>query len=73
MVYIRPDERYPLSWNKLRFYVFKRDKFTCRLCGRKTKYPQCHHIIPVGRGGTHHPNNLITVCIACHRNKHHIK
>lgn len=26
-----------------------------------------HHIIPVSAGGTNHPDNLITLCISCHR------
>lgn len=70
-MYIRPDERYPINWNKIRFYVFKRDNYTCQRCGRNglTK-PHCHHIRPVGRGGNHHPNNLMTLCEKCHKEKH---
>jgi len=71
-MYSKPDERYPDNWNKLRRYIFSRDKYKCRICGRTTKHPQCHHIVPVGRGGSHHPNNLITVCRRCHKNIHHI-
>lgn len=72
-MYQRPDERYPKNWNKIRFWVFSRDKYTCQICGRKgIKKPHCHHIIPIGRGGSSHPNNLITVCNACHKKIHGI-
>jgi len=67
------DSRYPKNWNRLRGYVFTRDKHICRFCGRKTKFPQCHHIVPVGKGGSHHPDNLLTLCRACHKKIHNIK
>lgn len=64
-MYRRPDERYPENWNKLRFYIFKRDSNRCQRCGSKRDL-ECHHIIPIWKGGTHHPNNLITLCHKCH-------
>jgi len=71
MTYIRPSEKYPLSWNRIRFFVFKRDKYICQLCGRgPLTRPDCHHLIPVGRGGSHNTNNLITVCRSCHEKLH---
>ena len=69
-MYIRPDERYPLNWNRLRGFVFKRDGYTCQRCRRKVKSPDCHHIRPVGKGGNHHPSNLVTVCRNCHKKIH---
>jgi 5-methylcytosine-specific restriction endonuclease McrA len=63
--YIRPDYRYPEHWNKLRFYIFKRDGYKCQKCGSKL-HLQCHHIIPIYMGGSHHPNNLVTLCDICH-------
>lgn len=38
---------------KLRFEVFKRDKFTCQYCGRKAPdvVLQIDHISPVSKGG----------------------
>lgn len=67
----REDERYPENWNRIRFWVFNRDHYTCQLCGRShLTRPECHHLIPVGRGGSHHENNLITTCNFCHRKVH---
>lgn len=65
MKYIRPDERYPENWHKLRFAIFKRDGYQCQKCGSKTNL-ECHHLRPIWAGGSHHPNNLITLCRRCH-------
>ena len=68
MAYIRPNENYPINWNRLRFVVFKRDNYRCRMCGIYCKgFAQCHHIIPVGKGGSHHLDNLVTLCEDCHQ------
>ena len=65
------DPRYPKSWNKIRFYVFKRDNYTCRICGRRTMRPHCHHIIPISKANSSsHPNNLVTLCSRCHKRIH---
>jgi len=66
-MYIKPSERYPDNWPRLRRWVFQRDRYICQHCGRKTSHPQCHHIRPIGRGGSHHPNNLTTLCEYCHK------
>jgi 5-methylcytosine-specific restriction endonuclease McrA len=65
---VRPDSRYPKNWDKLRWWVFKRDGYKCQSCGSKHKL-ECHHIKAVGMGGSHHPNNLITLCHTCHERK----
>lgn len=73
MVYHRPkdkygneDIRYPENWHKLRGHVLWRDGYRCQRCGAKTTL-QVHHIRPIYKGGTHHPNNLITLCKRCHQ------
>ena len=69
----RPSNKYPKNWNRLRFYIFKRDHFRCQRCGIQCdgitpdRKPVCHHKIPIECGGTHHPINLITVCNRCHK------
>lgn len=66
-------KRQPLS-KKIRFEVFKRDKFTCAYCGRKAPdvILEVDHIIPVAKGGDNNITNLITSCIDCNRGKRDI-
>lgn len=56
---------------KLRFEVFKRDKFTCQYCGRMSPdvVLEVDHIKPVAEGGNNDIINLITSCRDCNRGK----
>ena len=56
---------------KLRFEVFKRDKFVCQYCGvcGPNVELEVDHIIPVSRGGTDDIDNLKTACFKCNRGK----
>ncbi len=56
---------------KTRFEVFKRDKFTCQYCGRKSPdvVLEVDHIVPVCEGGTNGMTNLVTACFDCNRGK----
>lgn len=57
-------------WN-VREYVFWRDGHTCQCCKGKSKDAilNVHHIESRKTGGNA-PNNLITLCEACHRGYH---
>jgi len=72
------------SWVQFRYEVFKRDNFTCAICGkRKTifskfdnkEYPDdskliADHIKPLARGGAMWGmDNLQTLCIDCNKFK----
>lgn len=63
-------ERKAIS-KKIRFEVFKRDKFTCQYCGRKAPdvVLNVDHITPVAEGGTNDMLNLITACFSCNNGK----
>ena len=63
-------QRKPLS-KKIRFEVFKRDKFTCQYCGKSAPDVVLHvdHIKPVSKGGTNDIMNLITSCQDCNLGK----
>lgn len=66
-----PSNEYPDNWDSLRRKSFARDNYRCQKCGIRGGHVspvqfQAHHIIPVGRGGSHDPANLITLCTACH-------
>ena len=58
---------------KIRFEVFKRDKFTCNYCGRSPVIDdvvlEVDHITPVKEGGSNHILNLVTSCFDCNRGK----
>jgi|WetSurMetagenome_2_1015567.scaffolds.fasta_scaffold71287_1 hypothetical protein len=60
---------------KIRFEVFKRDKFTCQYCGEKSPdvILEVDHIDPVAKGGSNDLINLITSCKNCNRGKRDIK
>ena len=55
-----------------RFAVLERDDFRCRICGiggRKSDWIlEVDHID--GNGKNHDPDNLQTLCVKCHNNKH---
>jgi hypothetical protein len=47
----------------IRSYVFERDGHRCVIAGCQSRSRlQPHHLIGYAQGGTHHPDNLITVC-----------
>lgn len=56
---------------KVRFEVFKRDKFTCQYCGKKAPDVILHvdHLNPVAKGGKNNIQNLITSCVDCNFGK----
>jgi len=56
---------------KVRFEVFKRDKFTCQYCGNKAPdyVLELDHIKAVANGGSNNIINLITSCFDCNRGK----
>ena len=56
---------------RVRFEVFKRDRFTCQYCG---KHPpdvllEADHIVPRAAGGSDDIANLTTACADCNRGK----
>lgn len=56
---------------KVRFEVFKRDKFTCQYCGASAPdvILEVDHIIPIAEGGTDDLFNLVSACFDCNRGK----
>ena len=53
------------EWQGLRRQVLQRDGYACQCCGG-TDYLEIHHIKARHRGGADSPENLITLCEACH-------
>ena len=56
---------------KIRRAVLARDRHRCQApgCGR-TRFLEVHHVTPRRKGGTNRPENLTTLCGACHRLHH---
>ena len=61
---------YGADWQRMRASVLARDAYLCQVCKRMGRLtPGCRevdHIAPVSRGGTMRPDNLQTICRACH-------
>jgi len=65
---------YPHDWDKRAAKVRGMDGDQCRECGG-TWVPglidmHVHHIIHKSNGGSHNPNNLVTLCHPCHNKEH---
>lgn len=56
---------------KIRFEIFKRDRFQCQYCGAHppSVILEVDHINPVALGGENDQDNLVTACFACNRGK----
>lgn len=66
------------------YKMIVRDGFTCQDCGEVHIFVneygmtipiddgqlEVHHIIPLHMGGTNAPDNLITLCKKCHKERH---
>lgn len=60
-----------LSWEELRDEIFQRDNYTCTYCGqrRTAAYLEVDHRVPLARSGSDDPDNLVTACWECNREK----
>jgi len=58
--------RYGDDWDKIRYLVYIRDKFTCQNCGIKRKSLDVHHKVPFLLSKDNSIDNLITLCRSCH-------
>jgi hypothetical protein len=56
---------------KIRFEVFKRDKFACQYCGREAPeiVLQVDHVVPKAESGSDDLMNLVTSCVDCNQGK----
>jgi 5-methylcytosine-specific restriction endonuclease McrA len=54
--------------------VLSRDRHRCRRPGcANTRFLEVHHLVPRQEGGSNEPENLITLCAACHQLLHEKK
>lgn len=54
-----------------RFAVLKRCGFACAYCGSRPPLVVLHvdHVVPVSKGGTNAPENLVAACELCNQGK----
>ena len=57
--------------NKMRFSIYERDGYRCRICGRTENqdYLEIDHIQPIAKGGKSTYDNLQTLCRRCNKEK----
>lgn len=58
------------EWETLRQLVLEQDRYRCRICNAYPKEKHVHHIVPISKFGSNHPNNLVTLCYRCHDRVH---
>lgn len=56
---------------RVRLGVLERDGYRCVYCGRSSRETalEIDHVRPRARGGSDHPTNLVTACVACNGGK----
>ena len=56
-----------------RNHIFRRDDYTCQMCGEPHRVINENGIpLPTTEGGTDAPENLITLCRECHKKVHRV-
>jgi hypothetical protein len=64
---------YPPDWESRAERCRERDGNQCRICGpiRSPNSPlNVHHVVPIPAEGNHSLQNLLTVCVNCHKKCH---
>lgn len=59
-----------------REYVLERDNFTCTKCSKRgviSSDLHVHHPNPLYKGGEHSIDNMITLCVPCHKKEHKVR
>lgn len=67
--------RYDYQSQNLKECVRRRDNNKCQICHRKCtneegRRANVHHLLPVSKGWTNTPDNLVTLCESCHKKLH---
>lgn len=62
----------PLSYERLRQQVLRRDGWRCQYCGTMSNL-EVHHQQFRSHSGADAEENLITLCTACHRRAHELR
>lgn len=73
---VRDNYGRPSDWFALVSEVKERDQYRCVFCGEhetavkaRADRLECHHVIPLSRGGVTRKSNLATSCGRCHKKR----
>lgn len=55
-------------WSKIRTRILIRDGYCCQYCGQEDA-TTVDHIVPISKGGTDEPDNLVAACTRCNYSK----
>lgn len=55
-------------WSKIRERILIRDGYCCQYCGQEDART-VDHILPISKGGTDDPDNLVAACSRCNYSK----
>ncbi len=62
----------PLSYESLRQQILRRDGWRCQSCGTMSNL-EVHHREFCSHSGSDAEENLITLCVDCHRQAHRLR
>ena len=55
-------------WSKIRLRILIRDGYCCQYCGSEDA-TTVDHVLPISKGGTDDPDNLVAACTRCNYSK----
>jgi 5-methylcytosine-specific restriction enzyme A len=58
------------NWRTIRNLILIRDKHTCQDCKETDKKLEVHHLLALALGGDNRIQNLLALCVSCHRKRH---
>ena len=56
------------AWSKIRERILIRDGYCCQYCGSEDA-TTVDHMLPISKGGTDDPDNLVAACTRCNYSK----
>jgi 5-methylcytosine-specific restriction endonuclease McrA len=67
----RREPRLPqYEWQAIKAKIHEASGYKCCYCGVDARpRPICDHVVPISRGGTNDPANLVTACDPCNASK----
>lgn len=58
------------NWRTIRNLILARDSYTCQDCKATDIKLEVHHLLALALGGDNRIQNLLALCVPCHRKRH---